>query len=185
MTNLTPPAASAVQDEVPGVVASAARINGWAEIAKPGDRFVYAARSSMLPRGSEGGRAARDLIERGVVRHEQKRVGPNVITYSLIRTGRPWSTSRVERPVPQVATVTSESAAIDALYRVLLRHARFGRPCPTDAKLAVTAKIDLASVQPALAAMVETGLIKIKGVKAPTLRIISIVTTGHATGIIG
>jgi len=185
MTKLSTPSTSVVVDEAPGVVASAAQINQWAENAKAGDRFVYASRSSLLPRGSEGGRTARDLLDRGLVRHEQRRIAAGSINYAVIRTSKPWEVARPTRRERTGPAISGEAAAVDALFPILVRFARFNRPCPTDAQLAGRAGVTLDVVKPALAAMQIANMIRIKGVKAPTLRIVEICGTGHITGMIG
>lgn len=182
MAKLLPPDDFVMQDEAPGVVASAGRIKTWAIIARPGDEFVYATRAS-LPFGSEGARAARLLHDQGFAHLRQRPAGAGLFNYVLKRSGQPWPAPRV-LGVDLGVEVPQEAAAIDALFPILLRYARFGRPCPTDAQLAASAGLRLTAVKPALAAMASANMIEIRGVKAPTLRIVSIVGTRHATGMI-
>lgn len=185
MTRIEPPSTSVVVDEARGVVASAAQINGWAESAKAGDKFVYASRSNLLPRGSEGGRAARDLLDRGLVRHEQRRIASGMINYAIIRNGKPWQEPQPAKGDRAAAPISGEAAVVDTLFAILARSARFNRPCPTDAQLAGRAGLPLDVIKPALDVMQNANMIRIKGVKAPTLRIVEICRTGHVTGMIG
>ncbi|MEG3153024.1 hypothetical protein U1769_24285 [Sphingomonas sp. ZT3P38] len=173
-------------DEAPGVVAAAARILGWAEIALAGAEFVYATRC-YLPIGSEGAKAARELQERGLVHLKQRRVqGGSTINYVAERSSLPWERAR-PRAVPKAMPyrpAAGEAATINALYPVLRRAARFSRPCPTDAQLAERAGVEIDAIHPALSAMEQIGMIRIEPAKAPTLRLVSIVATGHRTGLV-
>jgi hypothetical protein len=173
-------------DEAPGVIAGADRINGWAEIAKAGAEFVYATRC-YLPIGSEGAKAARALQARGIVDLKQRRVpGTAQFNYVAQRSSAPWSVAPAPvRPKTAPYRVgVAEAEAINAVFPVLARAARFGRPCPTDVQLSERSGVDLDGVKIALAAMVEIGMVRIDPAKAPTLRFITIVATGHKTGLV-
>jgi hypothetical protein len=178
---------AAVIDEHPGVVASPDRITGWAEIAKPGAEFVYATRC-YLPIGSRGAEAARDLAERGLVYLKQRRV-PNSreINYVAERSKAPWRQihDRPKAAPSRPRAASGDAAAVDAVLPILQRAARFNRPCPTDVQIADRAGITVDAVQPALDALKANGVIRVSKVKAPTLRMITIVATSHKTGMVG
>lgn len=178
-------------DEHAGIVATAEQIFAWAEHSKPGAEFIYATRC-YLPIGSRGADAARTLSERGLAHLKQRKI-PGSMQYNYVaeRSSAPWS-QILDRPRKGLSPgwaakrdADEDAGAINALLPILQRHARFGRPCPTDAQLSERAGVDLQSVKVAMTAMVATGAIRIDGVKAPTLRIVTIVATGHRTGMVG
>jgi hypothetical protein len=181
----TLPAVFAV-DEAPGVVATPAQIDAWMEVAKEGDRMLYATRA-CLPVGSRGAARMRDLGKRGLVQLTQARstLDRTVFNYMATRTGAPSALTKPVRPVlgvPAVAIVDNEAAIVDALLPVLTRFAQHGRPCPTDRQLAVRADLTEAEVKAGLAAMSAAHLIRVQGCAAPTYRRVLIVATGQITG---
>lgn len=174
-------------DEVTGLVAGVERIDAWLAVAKAGDRFVYASRSS-LPRTSAGAARMRELGKRGLVLLIQARssLDPARFNYTAVRTAVPTPLQRPERPrlsATRAVVAHDEAAMIDALLPVLERFASKGRPCPTDKQLAERAGIAANAVQPTLDAMVAAHLIRIQGVRGPTNRRILILSTGAITGL--
>ena len=168
--------------ELDGVVASADMIVAWAKAARAGDLFVYATRCS-LPVASAGAKAARDLAGQGLVLLTQARVtGTDLRNYRATRSGRAWPSEKA--PPRRVDHVDEEAICIDRLLPHLQRAARFGLPCPTDSQLARKAGVEVMAVAPTLRAMNEYGIIRIEGVRAPTLRRVTIVATGHRTGMV-
>lgn len=177
----------ALAGEALNVVASPDRILGWAEIAQPGDQFVYASRA-YLPSGSEGAKAAYDLATRGLVHLKQRRIAGSIATnYVAERTSAAWKPKQPKLPrsaPPAIRSADAEAAAINALLPVLQRAARFGRPCPTDAQLATRCGLSRGDVKAAIAAMELMNMVRVIAVKAPTLRMVTIVSTGHRTGLV-
>ncbi|MBD8677945.1 hypothetical protein [Sphingomonas sp. CFBP 13720] len=174
-------------DEAPGIVASPERIDAWMEVAKPGDRFVYASRLS-LPAASKGAAHMRALAKRGLVALTQARskVDPAIFHYCAQRTPAATALTRPTRPklaVTPAVLADGEAAVVDALLPVLERFARHGRPCPTDKQLAARAKLTEDGVKAGLAALAASHLIRVQKVSAPTLRRIIIVATGQITGL--
>lgn len=182
----TLPAIYAV-DEAPGIVAAPERIDAWMEVAKEGDRFLYATRA-CLPVGSRGAARMRDLAARGLVELSRPRstLDPSVFNYQARRTAKPTALTKPERPVlavPAVALVEDEAAIVDALLPLLTRFAQHGRPCPTDRQLATKARLSEDAVKSGLIAMSAAHLIRIQRVSAPTLRRVVILATGQITGL--
>ncbi|WP_210357630.1 hypothetical protein [Sphingomonas beigongshangi] len=183
-TIIHPVLSGEVVDEAVQVVAEPEQLFAWAKDAKPGDRFVYATRM-VLPAKSAGGRAARNLYERGLVQLCQRRVaGTSLRNYEAQRTKRAWPglDPVVRTSSGDFVNLDDETGAANALLPVLARAAQFGRPCPTDRQLATSARVRLETVKPGLDVLRAINAIRIKGVKAPTCRIVTIVGTGHSTG---
>ena len=174
-------------DEAPGVVASPARIDAWLEIAKPGDRFVYATRL-CLPINSAGRKRMLVLENRGLVCLTRPRstLDATVFKYTATRTSKPTALTRPDRPVltsDSAPLVDDEVAIVDALLPVLERFAQAGRPCPTDKQLAERARLSEEAVKLGLEAMAAANLIRVQGMAAPTYRRVTILRTGAITGI--
>ncbi|KQM37632.1 hypothetical protein [Sphingomonas sp. Leaf10] len=174
-------------DEAPGMVADPARIDAWIEVARPGDRFVYASRQ-FLPAGCRAGKHMRQLADRGLVTLSQKRsaLDASFFNYTAHRTAAPTALTRPVRATLALAPVDltlDEAATTDALLPVLTRFAHHGRPCPTDRQLAVRSGLTVEQVRDALVSMTAAHLIRVQKVAAPTQRRIIIVATGHITGI--
>lgn len=181
----TLPAVFAV-DEAPGVVATPAQIDAWIEVAKEGDRMLYATRA-CLPVGSRGAARMRDLGKRGLVQLTQARsmLDRTVFNYMATRTAAPCALTKPDRPVltvPAAAIVDDEAATVDALLPLLIRFAQHRRPCPTDRQLATRIGQSEEAVKAGLEAMTAAHLIRIQRVAAPTLRRVVIVATGQITG---
>lgn len=185
------PRASASSDmiveEVPNFVAGVDRIDAWMEVAKVGDRFVYASRVT-LPRSSAGIARMRDLAARGLVNLCQRRstVDRTFSNYIAQRTSVPTALTKPQRRLLSVAVepiADGEAAVIDAMLPVLERFARHGRPCPTDRQLADKANLTEDAVKAGLKAMVAANLIRVNGCAAPTYRRIIILASGLITGI--
>lgn len=182
-----PPLASSgfvVTDEAPGVVASVERVNAWLEIAKTGDRFVYATRA-WLPRAAAGALRMRALSDRGLVMLVRPRSSenPDLFHYTAVRTSVPTAASRPARAQLSAGIVDAEPALIDALLPVLERAARFGLPCPTDRQLSEKSGLPMDQIYPALRALIEAGMIRVFSAPRPTLRRVVIVSTGAQTGL--
>ena len=176
-------------DEAPGAIAHPDRIRAWLSIAKAGEEMVYCSRRTMgLPQRSEGAALVRELAAKGLV-HPFQRTIDGVVgqkNYVIRRSLKALPSPRPKTAAaPHPPRIDAEAAAINALFPLLKRHARFGRPCPTNAQLGKLTKIPLCDVEPTLRAMEQMGMIRINGVSAPTLRLVTIVETGHRTGIIG
>lgn len=172
-----------MHDEIDNVVADPARITAWAKAARSGDVFVYATRAS-LPPSSPGAKLVRKLAENGLVMLTQARLPDRAArNYRATRTSKSWPRAAASKPASDVL-VENEAATIDALLPHLMRAARFGLPCPTDAQLARKARVDRAGVPPLLAAMAEMNIILIETMRAPTFRRVTIIETGHRTGIV-
>ena len=175
-------------DEVSGLVAGVDRINAWMAVANPGDRFIYASRSSLLPGASAGAARMRDLQGRKLVMLFQARstLDATRTNYIAVRTAVPDALAKPVRPrlaLSSAPIAEDEAASIDALLPVLERFAAKGRPCPTDKQLAERAGIATAMVQPTLDAMVAAHLIRIEGARGPTNRRVLILSTGAITGL--
>lgn len=177
---------NAIVDEALHIIAEPEALFAWAEHARRGDRFVYATRC-VLPAKSAGANAARNLQARGLVNLCQRPVeGRPERNYEAQRTSRPWPglDAAPRHPSGDYVDLADETSAANALLPVLARSARFGRPCPTDHMLATQANIPVDAVRPALDALRAINAIRIVRVKAPTLRQIVIVESGHATGMV-
>lgn len=175
-------------DEVSGLVAGVDRINAWLAVANPGDRFIYASRTSLLPGASAGAARMRDLAARKLVMLVQARstLDATRTNYIAVRTAMSTALAKPARPRLAVSTAPiaeNEAASIDALLPVLERFASKGRPCPTDKQLAERAGIVTSMVQPTLEAMVAAHLIRIEGARGPTNRRVLILSTGAITGL--
>lgn len=173
--------------ELAGIVAAPARMIAWAEHARAGDVFVYATRR-LLPPGSEGAACVRTLAEAGLV-HPTQRALPGRLerNYQMQRTSRVWCPVKV-RPAPRGIVERApddEAVLLNALLPILTRAARFGRPCPTDKQLAIKCGVDVGAVQSGLFALRAINAIRVQPAKAPTMRLITIVATGHKTGLVG
>lgn len=174
-------------DEAPGVVASVARIDAWMEVAKAGDRFVYATRM-CLPAASKGAKRMLALAESGLVclTRPRSQAEPTLFHYMATRTSKACILTRPERPklvAPSAVIADGEAEAVNKLLPVLERFASARRPCPTDRGLAERAGLSEAAIRPTLDAMVQAHLILVQGVRPPTSRRIVIVSTGAATGV--
>lgn len=175
----------AVTDELPGVVASPARIAAWLADAAKGDEFVYATRCA-LPVACAGRRAAREASDAELVVLFQRRVpGREERNYVMRRTATPLPTrgggpaTRTDR-----AHVENEAEVQDRILALLTRAARFQRPCPTNSALARRAGVDLEQAKDAMTILKKSGLIRVEWAPAPTLRRVSIVGTGLKTGMV-
>lgn len=181
-----PPASSGfvMTDEAPGVIASVARIDAWMEVAKAGDRFVYATRA-MLPLGAQGAVHMRLLAQRGLVLLVRPRcvAEPTLFNYTAVRTSKPTAMERPVRAILAPRVIDAEAELVDALLPVLERAARFGRPCPTDRQLAQKSGLSADQIEPALHALVLANLIRVHQAPRPTLRRVVIVASGAQTGL--
>ncbi|VVT20435.1 conserved hypothetical protein [Sphingomonas aurantiaca] len=172
--------------EAKGVIASIDQIETWLAIAKAGDRFLYATRP-FLPAGSQGALRMRTLAEQGLVYLVKKRSDllPGEWCYYAERSTKSAREVRpLREPRHDVRTVPDDISAINVLLPILKKAARFGRPCPTDVQLAERAQLPRDAVQPAIDAMRTMNIIRVLPAKAPTLRLVEIVETGHKTGLV-
>ncbi|WP_231420892.1 hypothetical protein [Sphingomonas sp. Leaf205] len=172
--------------EAKGIIASIDQIETWLAVAKAGDRFLYATRP-FLPAGSQGALRMRTLSEQGLVHLVQKRSDllSSDWCYYAERSTKPVLDARqLREPRHDVRTVPDDVSAINVLLPILKKAARFGRPCPTDVQLAERARLPRDAVQPAIDAMRTMNIIRVLPAKAPTLRFVEIVETGHKTGLI-
>lgn len=188
----------AMIDEARGVYATSEQMIGWVGMARRGDEFAYATRCiTLLPGGRKVAATVADLYQRGFVVPLQRRIsGGFDRNYIVQRTGKPWQAGetgaageiRGKRPgvviMDAMGDGLNEVDAQNALLPVLERFARFGRPCPTDAQLAVRAGITKDQVKAVLAALCGAGAISIAPARAPTLRQITIMATGQKTGMV-
>ena len=174
-----------VTDEMPGVIASVERVNAWMEVARAGDRFVYATRAT-LPLRSPGALRMRALADRELVMLVRPRSteNPALFHYTAVRTTVPTPLHRPRRDTLAARVVDAEAALVDALLPVLERAARFSRPCPTDKQLAQKSGLAPAQIEPALHALVMANLIRIHGAPRPTVRRVTIVASGAQTGLV-
>ena len=178
-------------DEVRGIVAAPERLRAWVEVAKHGDRFVYATRY-RLPANSPGAAFARLLQSHELVNLFQPRsvLNPSEFNYLAVRTGLPLGDAFAAKPARRRLIVArtipdcDEAAAIDQVLPILQRAAQFGRPCPTNAQLAERAGIAVDRVQSIIDAMRAANLIRVHAAAAPTLRRVLVVATGLQTGLI-
>ncbi|WP_147373721.1 hypothetical protein [Hephaestia caeni] len=175
-----------VVDEAAGVIATAGMIDTWLAVARAGDEFIYASRA-WLPPGAAGAACARSLAEMGLVHLKQRPIaGTAQRNYVMERSSRAIdaATRGTRTPVSDKAPIDGEAAVMNAVMPALRRAARWGRPCPTDVQLASRARVPVDEIARVLAAMVEMNWIRIERVKAPTLRQVTIVATGHRTGLV-
>ena len=182
-TPRTPASSGSIIDEFPGTVATVEMIDHWLSYAKPGEQLVYATRC-WLPAKSAGAAHLRALAAQGLVHLKQRPIAG--------RAERNYVAERSSRRKPLALAAQSEQreanddvTAMNALLPLLARAARFERPCPTDRKLAERARLTVEQVAHALDSLKTAGVIRVEGVKAPTLRQVTIVATGHRTGMIG
>lgn len=170
----------AFADEASGVVAIPERIFAWAKNAKPGDVFVYATRCHLPPK-SAGAAAARTLSDRGLAFLTQKAIPDRAErSYRATRSSVPYAPPRDTHAVDRI--IDAEALAIDVLYPILERAARFGRPCPTDSQLSQRTGIPLADIPATIDAMRAQEMILVYPAPAPTQRFVFIVSTGNKTG---
>lgn len=170
-----------------GIVAPAERIRAWAEGSVRGATFVYAT-ARMLPPGAPGQAEALRLARAGLVLLTQRAVWPGLAErhYQMTRTARAWPAEPAPAPAsPAWGIGEAEgvpAAVVDAVFDLVARAARFGRPCPTDAQLAARVEVSPAQAAAALAELVALDAITLRGVSAPTCRVVTICATGMATG---
>ena len=172
--------------EAKGVIASIDQIETWLAIAKAGDRFLYATRP-CLPAGSQGALRMRTLAEQGLVYLVKKRsdlLRGEWCYYAERSTKSARDIRPLREPRHDVRTTPDDVSAINVLLPILKKAARFGRPCPTDVQLAERAKLPREVIQPTIDAMRTMNIIRVLPAKAPTLRFVEIVETGHKTGLI-
>lgn len=176
-----------IVDEAAGVVASPDRIAAWLLCAKAGDEFVYATRCG-LPPASPGAKAARDAQGLGLVMLFQRALpGRKERNYVAKRTAKvmPVNLAPVDRaPANDGAPIDEEARALTAVLDLLRRAARFQRPCPTNFALARRANVTRDDVERVMDLLATMGLIRIQRAPAPTLRQVTIVGTGHRTGLV-
>jgi len=169
-----------------GLIASVDQIENWLAIAKSGDKFTYATRP-FLPASSLGAERMRTLSDQGLVHLLRKR--SDLIAgewcYYAQRSSKSASAVRpLREPRHDVRTTPDDVSAINVLLPILKKAARFGRPCPTDVQLAERAQLPREVIQPTIDAMRTMNIIRVLPAKAPTLRFVEIVETGHKTGLI-
>lgn len=175
-----------VTDEAPGVVAPPDRIAAWLLCAKPGDEFVYATRCG-LPVASPGAKAARDAYAAGLVTLVQRPVqGQRERNYVARRTARALGIAPLAERTPanDRPHVDSEIRTMNAVLDLLRRAAKFTRPCPTDFALARRAGVGREDVKRVMQLAQDMNLIRVQRAPAPTLRQVTIVGTGHRTGLV-
>ncbi|SEM62423.1 hypothetical protein SAMN05192583_0872 [Sphingomonas gellani] len=177
-----------IGDEACGVVASVARIDAWMELAKAGDRFVYASRLT-LPVASAGAKRMRDLAKRELVLLTRPRstIDPTVFNYTATRSSKPSPLTKPDREKLKVVTLPidiDEVEAVNSLLPVLERFARAGRPCPTDHQLAQRADLSVDLIKPILKAAEAAHMIRVLPAPGPTGRRILILSTGAITGLV-
>lgn len=177
-----------VVDEAAGVVASPDRIAAWLLVAKRGEEFVYATRCS-LPPASPGAKTARDASGLGLVTLFQRKL-PDRREYNYVakRTAKAMPVKPVAStpaPANDGSPIDEEARALTAVLDLLRRAARFQRPCPTDFALARRANVPRGDVERVMDLLATMGLIRIQRAPAPTLRQVTIVGTGHRTGMVG
>lgn len=177
-------------DEFPGTVATIEMIDHWLSYAKPGEELVYATRC-WLPAKSAGAAHLRTLAGQGLVHLKQRPIaGRPERNYVAERSSRRKPLVLATKPTRGISPqdrhggVNDDVTAMNAVLPLLARAARFERPCPTDRKLAERAGLSVEAVAHALDSLRSAGLIRVDGVKAPTLRQVTIVATGHRTGMI-
>lgn len=177
-----------VVDEAAAVVAAPERIAAWLLCAKPGDEFVYATRCG-LPPASPGAKAARDAQGLGLVTLFQRALpGRKERNYVAKRTAKAMPVKPIAcspAPANDGAPVDDEARALTAVLDLLRRAARFQRPCPTDFALARRAKVPRGDIERVMDLLATMGLIRVQRAPAPTLRQVTIVGTGHRTGMVG
>lgn len=173
--------------EAKGVIASIDQIETWLAIAKAGDRFLYATRSAFRLGSSQSALRLRTLAEQGLVHLLQKRSDllPGEWCYYAERSTKSARDIRpLREPRHDVRSMSDDVSAINVLLPILKKAARFGRPCPTDVQLAERAQLPREVIQPTIDAMRTMNIIRVLPAKAPTLRFVEIVETGHKTGLI-
>lgn len=181
---MQPIQSEAFMDEAPVMVADPQRIEAWAEHAKAGDEFVYASRAGMFAANNPSLAMARALHQLKLVELIQRPIkGSFQRNYVARRTAVPIRAAVPRERGAARDFVEDEAAAIDAVLPLIARAARFGRPCPTDVQLAERARLERSEIKPLLEAMETLGLIRVQAAPAPTLRMITIVATGHRTGL--
>lgn len=175
-----------VVDEAAGVVAAPERIAAWLVCAKAGDEFVYATRCG-LPVASAGSKAAREACDLGLVQLFQRSLpGRRERNYVARRTAKSMPVAREAEPTAanDVPQIDDEARALTDVLDLLSRAARFQRPCPTDFTLARRAKVQRGDIERVMDLLQTMGLIRIRRAPAPTLRQVTIVGTGHRTGLV-
>lgn len=184
-----PPASLDYANDRRGLVASIADIERWLSAADVGDVFTYAVRP-FLPVTAPGKRRMYALSIQGLVTLTQKRSDliENAFAYRAQRTSQPLpepeqpAEPRKRLSLAPAVLAVDEAAAIDKLLPIVTRAAKYGRPCPTDAQMADRSGLTRDDIPATLAAMQAARLVKIEGTSAPTLRLITILATGHRTG---
>lgn len=172
-------------DEAQNVVASPERIRAWLTMAKPGDEFVYASRC-WLPAGAPGAETARVLQAQGLVYLFQRPVSGRLVrNYVMQRSSQPLA-SPDTRPPASAPREEREEVEIAArrVLPILERAAQFGRPCPTNMQIALRADVEREIVPHAIERLRTGGLIAVRAVPAPTLRVVTIADTGASTGML-
>lgn len=168
--------------------AAPADIDRWLKAARAGDRLHYATQP-YLPAGSTGARHLRVLEERGLVMLVQKRSDllAGEFCYFAIRTSRPIGAAPSHYAQRAVLAprggAEGDQAAADLVLPLLARAAQFGRPCPSDKQLAARAGIALDRVEGAFRALTGAREIVVHAASAPTLRRVTILSTGARTGL--
>lgn len=165
-----------------GMAMLADAVTAWVKAAAPGQQIVYA--TGHLPAWSKGPGRMRDLACEGYVHLVCDRK-PDPKQYVAQRTSMAWR----EEAAPQrriARAVASYEAEVARLYDVLRELAAEGAPCPSNAELA--REIGLETAQQgayALSCLVKADKVINRPVEGPPYRVITIVSGGRRTGLVG
>lgn len=159
------------------------RVMDWAQRARPGETLTYCVAERLVPQAAAIPRA---LAEAGVVDLVSKRRGKGWVFIAQRRTAR-FVDPSVPRRMPSRGAVRPSPLAVGraserALLRILVRCARAGATCPSNATLArMTGLSGKLSVSYRLRRLVAAGRIVIEQPHPWGPRVVTIVASGVAT----
>lgn len=157
------------------------QLSSWADNARPGDDVVYF--TGVRP-GDKIGEAARSLRESGVVALTSKRVQGG-FRFIAQRLPDPRPSQRMRKPVSRGRfTVASDDAreTTRMVLRQLMRAARRGEPCPTNAELArVVGLKDAVAASYRVRRLVKDGKIIVEEPSPLERRVVTITASGLRT----
>lgn len=174
---MTAAASQPVQASIPAVGREHESVDRWFLTADPGAQVVYYS-GAFLPRHDPAVRAARRLIDMGLVLPFQVRRGPALFDYCLTR--RRNADAPVSRGRVQVERQGVEDEARQ-LLAVLRRLANMGQPCPTNSVLADKAQLkDADAVRYRLKQLETAGDIRVTW-SSDSIRVVRICASGRCT----
>lgn len=161
------------------------QLSSWAAKAKPGEDVVY---STGVRPGDKIGAAVRALHDAGVVALTSKRVAADQgggFRFIAQRLADPRPSQRLRRPAPQgrfAAASDDAKRTLRMVLRQLVRAAKRGEPCPTNAELARAVGLkDAVAASYRMRRLVKDGAIVVEEPSPLERRVVTIVASGAQT----